>query len=213
MLHYYLVGRKATDNVINHVVNFKCPCDIFALGETHLGKYPLNALSAHAKALNNFQLLYLVGRKATDIMNKILLVNGPNLNLLGMREPGIYGDDSLDKINAQLADTANTLGCEIEFFQANGEGEIIDKLHSAVGCFDGIIINPGAYTHYSIAIRDAIAAINIPTVEVHLSNVYKREEFRHHSVTAPVCIGQIAGFGKLGYELALRAVMEVLKSE
>ncbi|MBE7026340.1 MAG: type II 3-dehydroquinate dehydratase [Ruminococcaceae bacterium] len=146
-------------------------------------------------------------------MNKILLVNGPNLNMLGMREPGIYGSDSLEKINAQLLKKADELGCSIEFFQSNCEGEIIDKLHDSVGCVDGIIINPGAYTHYSIAIRDAIAAIKIPTIEVHLSNVYKREQFRHTSVTAPVCVGQIAGFGKLGYELALRAVVEVLKGE
>ena len=146
-------------------------------------------------------------------MNKILLVNGPNLNLLGMREPGIYGSDSLEKINAQLCKKADELGCSIEFFQSNCEGEIIDKLHSCVGNIDGVIINPGAYTHYSIAIRDAIVAIKIPTIEVHLSNVYKREQFRHTSVTAPVCIGQIAGFGKLGYELALRAIVEVLKGE
>lgn len=146
-------------------------------------------------------------------MKKILVVNGPNLNLLGVREPGIYGDDSLDKINAHLSETADLLGCALEFFQSNSEGAIVDALHGAMGVFDAVIINPGAYTHYSIAIRDAIAAIKLPVVEVHLSNVYKREEFRHKSVTAPVCVGQIAGFGGHGYELALRALAEVLGGE
>lgn len=146
-------------------------------------------------------------------MSKILVVNGPNLNLLGVRELGVYGNNSLDNINARLVRTAQALGCELEFFQSNGEGAIIDALHGTMGVFDGVVINPGAYTHYSIAIRDAIAAINIPVVEVHLSNVYKREEFRHTSVTAPVCVGQIAGFGDFGYELALRAVLEVLNGE
>lgn len=144
------------------------------------------------------------------LMKKILVVNGPNLNLLGVREPGVYGSDSLEVINSEVKTRAQELGCSADFFQSNSEGGIVDKLHGAMGVYNGIIINPGAYTHYSIAIRDAIAAIKLPAVEVHLSNVYGREEFRHISVIAPVCIGQIAGLGKIGYRLALEALMEKL---
>jgi len=140
-----------------------------------------------------------------------LLVNGPNLNLLGVREPGVYGSDSLETINSEVAARAAALGCSVDFFQSNSEGGIVDRLHSAMGQYDGLIINPGAYTHYSIAIRDAIAAVKLPAVEVHLSNVYGREEFRHTSVIAPVCVGQIAGLGKIGYSLALEALMEALR--
>ena len=142
---------------------------------------------------------------------KFLLVNGPNLNLLGVREPGVYGSDSLETINSEVAARAAALGCSVDFFQSNSEGGIVDRLHSAMGQYDGLIINPGAYTHYSIAIRDAIAAVKLPAVEVHLSNVYGREEFRHTSVIAPVCVGQIAGLGKIGYSLALEALMEALR--
>lgn len=140
-----------------------------------------------------------------------MLVNGPNLNLLGVREPGVYGSDSLETINSEVAARASALGCSVDFFQSNSEGGIVDRLHSAMGQYDGLIINPGAYTHYSIAIRDAIAAVKLPAVEVHLSNVYGREEFRHTSVIAPVCVGQIAGLGKIGYSLALEALMEALR--
>lgn len=142
---------------------------------------------------------------------KFLLVNGPNLNLLGVREPGVYGSNSLETINSEVAARAAALGCTVDFFQSNSEGGIVDRLHSAMGQYDGLIINPGAYTHYSIAIRDAIAAVKLPAVEVHLSNVYGREEFRHTSVIAPVCVGQIAGLGKIGYSLALEALMEELR--
>ena len=134
---------------------------------------------------------------------KISVINGPNLNLLGKREPGIYGATTLAGINENLVKVAETLGVTLEFFQSNHEGAIVDAIQQAMGDCDGIIINPAAYTHTSVAIRDAIAAVGIPTVEVHLSNVYSREEFRHKSLTAPVVLGQIAGFGAAGYELAL----------
>lgn len=141
---------------------------------------------------------------------KILVINGPNINLLGRREPGIYGSQSLESINNSLREAARTLPAELEFVQSNSEGGLVDAIQSAFGCFDGIIINPAAYTHTSVAIRDAIAAVAIPTVEVHLSNVYSREEFRHKSLIAPVALGQIAGFGAFGYELALRGLTEHL---
>ena len=142
---------------------------------------------------------------------KILVINGPNLNLLGEREKDNYGETTLETINAQLSDLATELGVEIDFFQSNTEGAIVDKIQSAKGIFDGIIINPAAYTHTSIALRDALLAVKIPAVEVHLSNIHAREEFRQHSFTAGVCIGQISGFKKDSYLLALRAIVNYLK--
>ncbi len=134
---------------------------------------------------------------------KILVMNGPNLNLLGEREPSVYGDNSLSAINERLKAEAEKNGAEIEFYQSNCEGELIDRLHNARSEFDSVILNAGAYTHYSYAIRDAIAAIKIPVVEVHLSNVHAREEFRHNSVISAVCKGTIAGFGEQSYFMAL----------
>lgn len=136
-------------------------------------------------------------------MRKVLVVNGPNLNLLGKREPEVYGSESLDQINRRISDRAKECGLEVLFYQSNSEGEIIDFIQREGFDADGLIINPGAFTHYSYAIRDAIAAVDLRAVEVHLSNIYSREEFRHKSVIAPVCVGHIVGFGAEGYFMAL----------
>lgn len=140
----------------------------------------------------------------------ILVINGPNLNLLGIREPGVYGSDSLQEIQSEIIAETKALNIDVEFYQSNHEGGIIDALHNAMGDADGVVLNAGAYTHYSYAIRDAIKAIKIPVVEVHMSNVDSREEFRHVSVIAPVCKGSIAGFGKFSYILGIRAVVNLL---
>ncbi len=144
---------------------------------------------------------------------RLLVLNGPNLNRLGLREPAVYGSQTLQDLEAQLQAFAGKNSCELTCFQSNHEGELIDKLHNAEGSFDGIVINPGAFTHYSYAIRDAIASITVPVMEVHISNIHKREEFRHTSVTAPVTIGQIVGLGFYGYELALQALLNQNKGE
>lgn len=144
---------------------------------------------------------------------KVLVIHGPNLNMLGIREPEVYGRQSLEEINESIKEEAKKLGIEVEIVQYNGEKEIIEKIHSAIKDTQGIIINPGAYTHYSIAIRDALVSVRLPTIEVHLSNIYSREEFRHHSVIAPVCLGGIYGFGGATYLLALRALKMVLEEK
>lgn len=138
-------------------------------------------------------------------MKKILIINGPNLNLLGTREKDVYGNETLQDIARKANVEAERLNLELGFVQSNHEGEIIDKIHDARGKYDVLIINPGAYTHYSIAIRDAVKAVEIPTIEIHLSNIHSREEFRTKSVIAPVCVGQISGFGSNSYILALNA--------
>ena len=140
---------------------------------------------------------------------RILILNGPNLNLLGTREPQVYGALTLDAINAKLRAWADERGIELRYAQSNHEGALIDALHDARAWADGIVINAGAYTHTSIALRDAIAAVSLPTIEVHLSNVYAREEFRHTSLIAPVCQGVIAGLGWVGYRLAIEALVEM----
>ncbi len=139
-------------------------------------------------------------------MRNVLVLQGPNLNMLGIREPGTYGDVSLGAIEARLDELAASFGMRLNHLQSNHEGVLIEAIHSAYGDKDGILINPGAYTHTSYAIRDALSAVQLPTVEVHLSNIHKREAFRHTSVTAPVVIGQISGFGAHSYELGLMAL-------
>ncbi|MDD4505140.1 MAG: type II 3-dehydroquinate dehydratase [Sulfurospirillaceae bacterium] len=141
---------------------------------------------------------------------KIVVIQGPNLNMLGHREQNIYGGMKLEEIHAQLENVAKQNGFEIEFFQSNLEGEIVDKVQECLGDADGIIINPAAYTHTSIAIRDAISAVTLPAIEVHISNIYRREEFRQKSMIAPVCTGQISGFGPFGYHLAMISMMQML---
>ncbi|MFH2050310.1 MAG: type II 3-dehydroquinate dehydratase [bacterium] len=136
-------------------------------------------------------------------MPRILIVNGPNLNLLGKREPEVYGTKTLDELNNELTKIAHQLKIEVEFFQSNSESELIDFIHKNGFEADGLIINPGAFTHYSYALRDAISGVGIETVEVHISNVYAREEFRHKSVIAPIAAGHLVGFGLYGYAMAL----------
>ena len=138
---------------------------------------------------------------------KILVLHGPNLNLLGGREPAVYGNLTLAEINASLLNLARELGVEVVCKQSNYEGELIDQLHQASGEFSAVIFNPGAFTHYSLALRDAVAAVPLPVIEVHLSNIYRREEFRRHSVIAPAAAGQISGLGEISYLLALRAAV------
>lgn len=140
------------------------------------------------------------------------MLHGPNLNLLGQREPGVYGLVSLAEIDAQLEQAALNLGVQVTAHQSNHEGVLIDLIHAAPGQYQGILINAGAYTHTSVALRDAIAAVQIPTVEVHLSNIYRREEFRHHSLIAPVVLGQISGFGAESYGLGLQALIYHLQN-
>ena len=144
-------------------------------------------------------------------MKKVLVLNGPNLNMLSIREPGIYGNQTLDEINANILSYAKGLDIQCDFYQSNSEGNIIDAIHSVRQNYDGCIINAGAYTHYSYAILDAIKSVDKPFIEVHLSNVHAREEFRHTSVIAPACVGSIAGFGKNSYFLAVNAMRDLLK--
>ncbi len=143
----------------------------------------------------------------------VLVLHGPNLNLLGQREPGIYGSLTLVDINRLLNEVAVKLQVEIFCMQSNHEGVLVDAIHEALGRHQGILINAGAYTHTSVALRDAIAAINLPTVEVHLSNIYRREDFRHHSYIAPVAVGQISGFGYQSYLLGLQALVHHLSNK
>ena len=142
---------------------------------------------------------------------RILVINGPNINMLGIREKNIYGVNDYNSLIEKIKKEANELECQVDFFQSNIEGKIITSIQKALGVYDGIIINPAAYTHYSIGILDALKSVNIPAIEVHISNIHQREDFRKKSVTAEGCIGQISGLGFEGYTLALRGLVNLLK--
>ena len=134
---------------------------------------------------------------------KFLILNGPNLNLLGSREPGVYGPESYEGLCCRVRDFAAAHGASADCFQSNHEGALIDAIHAARGTYDAIVFNPGAFTHYSYALLDALKAVDVPCIEVHISNIHQREEFRHKSVTAPACVGQVCGLGLYGYEAAM----------
>lgn len=140
-------------------------------------------------------------------MKKILIINGPNLNMLGTRQPEIYGDETLADVEERLEALAESVGLEVEFFQSNHEGEIVTRIQQAREGYEGVIINAGGYTHTSVAIHDAIKMVGVPVIEVHISNIYAREQFRHHSLISPVASGIIAGLGTKGYELALKSFL------
>jgi 3-dehydroquinate dehydratase-2 len=146
-------------------------------------------------------------------MLSILLVHGPNLNLLGWREPGIYGKIGFDEINVRLKRVAEENDTQLKIFQSNSEGALVDAIQDARNWADGIVINPGAYSHYSFAMRDALAAVKLPTIEVHLSNIHAREEFRHHTVLTPVCVGMICGLGWRSYLYGLQALIAILREQ
>ena len=145
-------------------------------------------------------------------MKKILVIHGPNLNMLGKREPEVYGSEGLAEINSRIESEAHDLGLDVECFQSNSEGEIVDRIQKALGDVSLIIINPAAYTHTSVAIRDALLAVDLPVIEVHLSNIHKREDFRKKSLVADIALGQITGFGSYGYILAIKAAAMELSS-
>ncbi len=144
------------------------------------------------------------------LKKKVLVLLGPNMNMVGVREKGVYGEETAESIQSQIVETAEKIGYGCDVYQSNHEGDIIDKIHAAKDVYNGAVINAGALTHYSYALRDAIACVRIPFVEVHMSNIYAREEFRHKSVIAPVCAGQISGFGKNSYFLALVALKDLM---
>ncbi len=144
---------------------------------------------------------------------KLLLINGPNMNMLGIRQPEIYGSDTLETIEKLTVERAKTLGYECECFQSNYEGAIVEKIHSAYGRVDGIIMNPAAFTHYSYAIADAVSAVALPTIEIHMSDIHSRESFRHNSVILPYCIGQVAGLGKESYGVGVEKLVDHLEGK
>ena len=153
-------------------------------------------------------MLVLVNRLVNHMKNTIAIVHGPNLNMLGLREVGIYGGQSMQDINDLITDEAKNLDINVEFFQSNFEGELVTFIQQCRGRVDGVVLNAGAYTHYSIALRDAISASQVDVCEVHISNIFKRESFRHISIIGPVCVGQICGFGPYGYVLGLKSLLK-----
>ena len=157
-------------------------------------------------------MLNIFNSDGDNIMKRknVLVLLGPNLNMVGFREKGVYGEETAESIRVQIMECADKNGIMCEVFQSNWEGSLIDKIHAAKNEFDGVIINAGALTHYSYAIRDAIAAVRLPFIEVHMSNIYSREEFRHKSVISEVCVGQITGFGKNVYFLAIQAIKDLI---
>lgn len=167
-------------------------------------------MTSHGK--KSAQAKRSVSDKSKTPLLRVLILHGPNLNMLGVREPSIYGALSLNDINSRLKNLGEEIGALVDIFQSNHEGELIEKIHSACGKYQAVIINAGAYTHTSIAIRDALLAVQLPVFEVHLSNVHKREEFRQRSFISDIAEGIIMGFGALSYELALRAVVECVRS-
>lgn len=220
-VHWLVDHWSGSDTISISITGFLGVARMFRMGLTQLGRFrPVCSRCS----LDRFPLpRMVVGKgwaKKSDrhttgsrvgfvIWMKILFLNGPNLNLLGTREPGIYGRVTLAEIEQRLRALALSKGVEMEFRQTNHEGLLIDWIHAARGIFDGVVLNAGAYTHTSVALRDAISAAGVPTVEIHLSNVHAREEFRHRSTIAPVCVGQIAGFGENSYFLGLEAIINV----
>lgn len=168
-------------------------------------------MSSEQKSLFTTHHSQLTETISEEFEMKLLIISGPNLNMLGIREPEKYGNTTFEELEKDLYAYSFELNIDIESFQSNHEGAIIDKIQQALGNFDGIVINPGGYTHTSVAIRDAISSVNLPCVEVHMTNIYAREEFRHKSFISPVCIGQIAGFGQNSYKLGLKALCDYLK--
>ncbi len=199
------------DQVFTDVVGANLSPDEIHIAHTARGgKRVFHSRSPDAGAAGSPADCTAVGEKGGRRMKRVLVILGPNLNMVGVREKGVYGDETAESINLQILEHAQKLGYSCEIFQSNHEGDIIDKIHACRGNYDGVVLNAGALTHYSYALHDAIACVRIPFVETHMSNIHAREEFRHKSVIADVCAGQICGFGKFSYFLALDALKNLM---